>query len=149
MSIASPADPLGYDMRYTGGDLDPTGAAATGEELVDEAIIDRLTDGKLSMIGAPNDEIEFGEDVRLWVGAAVTPASVAAKGPLLAIVLQRDQRIARADVLVSVATPGTSFADGSLVDITIEITAVLSTGAVLDRIVGISQVTVDFLAQGT
>jgi hypothetical protein len=64
-------------------------------------------------------------------------------------VLQRDQRIARADVEASVASPGAAFADGSSVDLMIRITAFLSTGAVLERIVGVSQISVDFLAQGT
>lgn len=144
----SPADPLGYDMSYAGGDLDPLGNAATGLELVEEAILDRLQCGRLCMIDAPDDEVEYGEDVRLWVAEAVTPSSVAAKGPRLSIVLQRDERIARADVKVSVAS-GQTFADGSDVDIIVEITAALTTGAVLERIVGVSQITVEFLAQGT
>lgn len=149
MSEPTPADPLGYDMRYAGGDLDPTGAAATGLELVEEGILDRLQCGRLPMIGAPGDEVEFGEDTRLWVAECTTEASAAAKGPRVAIILQRDtDRIARVDAKVRIAIGDTTLSDGSKVSLEIDLTVYLTNGATLERIVGISQVTVEFLAQG-
>lgn len=87
--------------------------------------------------------------MRSWVGEALDDAALAAKGPRLSLILQRDQRIARADVQVRRASPGTTFDDGSAVTIEIEIAVTTTTGATLDRIVGVSQITVEFLAAGT
>lgn len=149
--VASPADPLGYDMAYivtaAGIDLDPSGRAATGLELVDAAIVARLTCESLPLIGAPDDSVEFGDDVRKWIGEPAS--SVATKGPRVGMVLMRDERIPRAVATVSAADPGTTFPGGAAVDITIAIDVTTSTGAILSRVVGVSRVTVAFLASGS
>lgn len=153
MSAPSPSDPLGYDgaLVFTddGLDLDETGRDATGIELVDAAIIMRLTTDTLCMIDAPGDAIEFGEDVRRWVNEVTTEGAAKAKGPRLAIVLQRDERILNPTVIVSLAPDTATMPDGSRVSLKIDITYTTVTGATLRRVVGVSAVDVAFLAQGT
>lgn len=149
--LASPADPLGYGLGYvvtpTGIDLDPSGRACTGLESVEVAIVARLTCETLALIDAPDDAVEFGVDVRRWVGELAP--SLTTKGPRVAMVLMRDERIARAVATVAIAPPGTSFSDGASVDITIAVDVTTTTGAQLQRIVGASQLTVAFLASGS
>jgi hypothetical protein len=140
---ASASDPLGYDMKV-GTDLDPSGRSATGIELVHDALLHRLQENRLLMIGAPGGVIDFGVDVRQWVGEALSESELAARAPIVEEVLRRDPRIA--DITVRV-TRGTG-ADASRWPLRISIQATTITGETIDRIVGIDQVTVEFLAVG-
>lgn len=138
------ADVLGYDMKV-GQDLEASGRSATGEELAVDAMLHRLQCDWLYQTGAPPDERpEFGEDVRRWIGEAVSQTSLEAKAPRLEEVLRRDPRIANVSLTFSIATGD----DASQYGFFIRIHAVLVTGVTIDRIVGVSSVTVEFLAQG-
>ena len=140
---ASAADPLGYDMKV-GADLDPSGRSATGLVLVEAAILHRLQEDRISMVGAPGDEIDFGENVRAWVGEALSNDALAAKTPRVEEVLRRDVRIADLTVRITRATG----ADASRWDLLVQVRATTITGQTIDRIVGVSSVTVEFLAAG-
>lgn len=143
MTIANRSDPLGYDMKV-GADLDRGGRSASGLELVADAMLHRLSEDTLLLTGAPNDEVEFGENVRKWVGEALDQAALDAKAPRLEEVLRRDPRIASVTLSLSVAQG----ADASKYRFIINVSAVTVRGQIIDRIVGISAVTVEFLAQG-
>jgi hypothetical protein len=140
---ASAADPLGFDMKV-GADLDPSGRSATGLELVEDAILHRLQEDRISMIGAPGDEIDFGENVRAWVGEALSDEALAAKTPRVEEVLRRDVRIADLTVRITKATG----ADASRWDLLVQVLGVTISGQTIDRIVGASSLTVEFLAAG-
>jgi len=147
MNTPSPGDPLGYDVLVDEHDLDPTGRSATGEELVLAAIPHRLTCERLPMIGAPDDYVPFGIDVRLWVGEATTAADLTGKIPLADEALQRDERIASTSIAIDFAPAGTTFDDGATVTLIMRVTFTTVTGVTLSRVLGISAVTVAFLAQ--
>lgn len=140
---ATQADPLGYDVKI-GLDLDAGGRAASGAELVADAILHRMMVGRLLLTEAPEDEADYGEDVRAWVGEALSQEQIEARGPRLQEVLSRDPRIASVAVALRVATG----ADASRYRFIVAVSAATITGEIIDRIVGVSQVTVDFLAQG-
>lgn len=143
MTAPSPADPLGYDVHVR-DDLDPTGRSATGDELLEAAMLHRLQCDRLLMTGAPDDEIEFGENVRRWVNETVNAEELAARAPRLEEVLRRDPRVASAVVSLSLAP-----SDGTHRHrFTIQISVVAVTGTLIDRIVGVSALTVEYLAQG-
>lgn len=144
MTAANQADPLGYDVKV-GSDLDPSGRSATGLELVTDAMLHRLMADRLALTGAPDDEVEFGEDVRRWAGEALDADALAARAPRLEEVLRRDPRLAS----VAVALTLTAGAPASRYRFLISVSAVTVRGQVIERIVGVSQVTVEFLAQGT
>lgn len=144
IAAANPADPLGFDMKV-GEDLDPSGRSASGLELVTDAMLHRLEADRLLLTEAPDDEVDFGENVRLWVGEALTQEALEAKAPRLEEVLRRDPRLAS----VSVSLTLLAVAPAGQYRFLIAITAVAITGQIIDRIVGVSQVTVEFLAQGT
>ena len=148
MSAPSPDDPIGYDLLVDENDLDPTGRDASGEELALAAIVHRLTTDQIDLIDAPNGRVDFGKNVRLWCGEAITSDDAAAKGQLLDEILQRDDAIAKTQIDVSIAPPGTTFEDGGNVELTIAIIATLRTGAIINRVLGVNSVTVDFLSQG-
>lgn len=140
---ASASDPLGYDMKV-GADLDPSGRSATGIELVEDALLHRLQEDRLLMVGAPGGEIDFGIDLRRWVGQAFSDEQLAAKTPAVEEVLRRDVRIADITVRITKATG----ADASRWDLLVTIRATAITGDTIDRIVGVDQVSVQFLAEG-
>lgn len=140
---ASAADPLGFDFKV-GADLDPSGRSATGIELVEDALLHRLQEGQLLMVGAPGGVIDFGIDVRLWVGEALSDAALTAKNPQVEEVLRRDPRVA--DVTVRITR--TIGADASRWSLRIVIRALTVNGETINRIVGVSQVSVEFLAEG-
>jgi len=140
---ASASDPLGYDMKW-GWDFDPSGRSATGLELVEDGMLHRLEQDRLLMTGAPEDEIEFGENVRAWVGEATSDEALSAKAPRVEAAIRRDVRIASATVRLTKTTGE----DASRYDFLIEVHATTISGQVLDRIVGVSAVTVEFLAAG-
>lgn len=149
MSTANAADPLGYDVDID-LDLQPDARACSGLRLVQNAILHRLMANTLPCIGAPGGVLDYGIDVREWVQEATTPARAAAKGPLVALVIARDPRIDAGSItaVVAIAPPGTTFTDGSSVDLTITIGARTTTALPIALVVGVSSVTVDLLAQG-
>ncbi len=142
-TIANAADPLGLDMRVD-SDLDPSGASADGLELVAAGMLHRLSEDTLLLTGAPDDQVEFGENVRAWIGGAVSQDSLNARAPRLEEVLRRDPRVASVTLSLRV----TAGADASKFVFLIDVHAVTIRGQVIDRIVGVSAVTVEFLAQG-
>lgn len=140
---ASADDPLGFDMKI-GWDMDPSGRSATGLELVEDAMLHRLEQDRLLMTGAPEDEIEFGENVRAWVGEAVSDEALSAKAPRVETAIRRDVRIADCTATLTKTTG----ADASQYDFLIRVQATTISGQTIDRIVGVSAVTVEFLAAG-
>lgn len=142
-TVASASDPLGYDVKV-GSDLDPSGRSASGLELVLDAMLHRLTCGRLLLTGAPDDQAEFGEDVRTWVGEAQTQDVLDRKAPILEEVLRRDPRIANITLSLSLAAGD----DDSRFRFLIRVSAITIRGQSIDRIVGVSQLTVEYLAQG-
>jgi hypothetical protein len=147
-SVANPSDPLGFDVAFIDGDLDPSGRSASGVEIVDEAILRRLTCKQLYLIDGDADGlVDFGINVREWAQEAVTAETLASKPPIVEDAVRRDPRIAHVTASLSVAS-GETFADGERVSFTIAIHYTTITGITLDRIVGVSSVTADFLAQG-
>lgn len=147
----SPSDTLGYDA-FIGGDADdlaPNGRSATGLELLDASLLHRLQCETLLCIDAPDGEIPFGVNVRLWVGEAMDAASLDAKVPLVDGALQLDPRVAQVTgISIKPAPAGITIAgtDGA-VEILLYFTVITITGAVISRIVGVSEVSVAFLAQ--
>lgn len=140
---ASASDPLGFDFKV-GADLDPSGRSATGLELVQDALLHRLQEDRISMVGAPGDEIDFGVNVRKWVGEALSDDALAAKTPAVEEALRRDVRIA--DITLKITR--TVGADAARWALRVEVHAVTISGETIDRIVGVSQVSVEFLAAG-
>lgn len=138
------ADPLGFDAKLD-RDLDPSGRNATGAELAEAEILHRLEENSLLMTGAPNDEIPYGEDVTLWREEALSQEAVEAKAPRVEIALRRSPRFA--DVVVTATYRRAT--DPSGIDFFLAIHATLVTGEVIDRVVVVAGVTVEFLAQGT
>jgi hypothetical protein len=141
--FASQADPLGHDV-WVREDIDPSGRSASGLELVDHAILHRLSEDTLLLTGAADDQVDFGENVRKWIGEALSQDVLDTRAPRLEEVIRRDPRIASAAVALTIATGD----DASRYHFTIRISAVTVRGQAIDRIVGVSQVTVEFLAQG-
>lgn len=96
------------------------------------------------MVGAPGDEIDFGVNVRNWVGEALSDDALAAKTPAVEEALRRDVRIA--DITLKITR--TVGADAARWALRVEVHAVTISGETIDRIVGVSQVSVEFLAAG-
>lgn len=142
-TIASASDPLGYDVKI-GSDLEPSGRSASGIELVADAMLHRLSQERLLMTGAPDDQVDFGEDVRTWIGEAVTQDVLDERAPRLEEVLRRDPRIAS----VTLSLQLVAGEDASKYRFLINVSAVTIRGQTIDRIVGVSQISVEFLAQG-
>lgn len=140
-TIARGADPLGYDVKW-GEDLDPSGRSASGIELVQDAMLHRLSATWLYLTEAPDDKVDFGEDVRLWVGEALTQQSLDAKAPRLEEVIRRDPRIASVTVDLTMQQSGAHF------NFLIAAHAITINGQTIDRIIGVNGVTVEFLAEG-
>jgi hypothetical protein len=147
----SPNDPLGFDA-YLDEDLAPNGRSATGEELVANAIPHRLMADTLPCIDAPSGVKEFGVNVRRWAGEPLTfradgtSPQLDTKVAQIDAALQRDPRIAKNTIVLSQAPPGTTLTDGSQAVFQIALTSTLITGATVSRVVGVSAVSVGFLA---
>lgn len=142
-------DLFGIDVYVGPDDLDPTGRDASGLELVEADVIHRLTTDQIDLVDSPNGVVDFGINVRRWVGEAIRPEDASAKNPLVDEVLHRIEGVASVNVNVAVASPGTAFTNGGNVDLTVDIIITTTTGEVLSRTLGISSITVAFLAQGT
>ncbi len=155
MTAPSPNDPLGYDVCIDVTDLDRTGRSAAGIELYEAAVLHRLTCEQLKMIDgdildAEGDAvIEFGIDVRKWCGEPIDRQSAEAKNPLIDEVLHRDPRTRRVDVSTVVAPDGTVMPSGAMARLLIHLGLTTVTGERIERIVGINEVSVEFLARGT
>jgi hypothetical protein len=144
-----PGSPLGYDVDVD-TDMQPDGRACSGARLVGNAILHRLTEDALPLTGAPGSLAPYGVDVRKWIGQVTTASQALAKGPQLAAVISRDQRVDPSSiaVLVTVA-PSVTFANGSAVDLAIQVSARTTTQLPISLVFGISAATVELLAAGT
>lgn len=145
MTTAIPGqnDPYGIDVAIA-LDMDPSGRSAYGVELVSNAILHRLTTDTLLLVGAPDDRVDFGVDVRQWVGEVTTQANADAKGPLIAIVIQRDPRIDPSSILVAV----TVLPIGALYRLEISVTCRTTTALPVALVIGVNAISVDLLSQG-
>lgn len=145
MTSASPDDPLGYDV-YVREDIEPDGRDATGLELTQNAILHRITTDKLLLTDAPSGEdfVEFGEDVRKWVGGVETQESADAKAPRLTEVIKRDPTINPASITVDIQMQLT----GAQWALIIAINCRTTTELPIALIVGVDAVTVELLSQG-
>lgn len=145
MSTASPDDPLGYDV-FLREDIEEDGREGTGLELVQNAILHRLTQDKLILTDAPSGEdfVDFGEDVRNWVGAVDTQDSAQGKSQRLVEVLKREPNLAPSSIAVDVQLQ----ARGAQWDFIITITARTTTEIPVALTVGVDAVTVQLLALG-
>jgi hypothetical protein len=147
----SPADMLGFDA-FLDEDISPNGRSATGAELVANAIPHRLMADTIPLIGAPNGVKEFGVNVRRWVGEPLTfrpdgtSPELDAKVAQIDAALHRDPRIAQNQIVLTKAPAGSTLTDGSQAQILITITSTLVTGVTVSRVVGVSAVSVGFLA---
>ena len=145
--LASRSEPFGYDT-WLRQDIDPSGRAASGVELVTNAIYHRITCERLLLIGSPDDDgdgfVEYGEDVRKWPGEVTSQDLANAKAPRLALVIQRDPRIDRASVNVTIEVQPR----GAKYDLRITIECRTTTQLPIRLVVNVNAVTVDILAQG-
>ena len=141
--MASRSSPLGYDMHVR-VDMDRNGRSSSGPELVGNAILHRVTTGNIPLIESDSDYIEYGEDVRLWVGEALTQERLNARAAGLGPIIERDPRVVEVEAIGILTT-----SPGSIWDFELTVAAKLRTGETISQVIGISSVTVDILAQGT
>lgn len=139
--MANRNDPLGYDMKC-GLDIDRGGRSASGAEFVADGMLHRLLVDLLPLVDSPSGYIEYGEDVRRWCGAAIGDEELSARAAGLGPILERDERI-----LETTVTATRTSAPGALLTFELAIEASLRTGETISRVVGVSAVTVEFLAQ--
>lgn len=144
-SMPSPDDLLGYDV-FVREDIDEYGREATGLELVSNGILHRISTEKLLLTDAPSGEdfVDFGEDVRTWVGAIDTQESANAKLQRLVEVIKRDPNIdpasVRVDINMELAGPRWAFE--------LTIAARTTTELPVTLTVGVDAVTVQLLSLG-
>lgn len=155
MAAPSPADPLGYDAALLLDDLDPTGRSASGIELYEAAVYHRITCDQLPMIGSGIvdpvtgvEVIDFGVDVRAWCGEPIDRADAANKATILDEVIHRDPRTAKTAITVEQAPAGTTMPSGGMAIILVRLVLTTVTGEILDRVVGVNAISVEFLAAG-
>lgn len=151
MSKPNPGDELGFDA-YLDEDIAANGRSATGVELVVNAMPHRLMAETIPCIDATNGVKEFGVNARLWVGEPLTfradgtSPELDAKVALVDAALQREPRIAFNQIAFSKAKDGALLADKSQAAFQIAITSTLVSGVQVSRIVGVSAISVGFLA---
>jgi hypothetical protein len=131
------ADPLGYDWGY-----DPTGRSASGADLLEASILQRLTCETIDCIDAPDGVLEYGVDARGWLGEVTDADSAAAKVALVDRALHLDPRIASTQVEIRPVATSTGEIE---IEIVLDVTAV--TGQRIERIVSVSAVGVAFLGR--
>lgn len=124
-------------------DIDPGGREASGAELVGQDILHRLTTGVVPLVDSEEGFVEYGEDVRLWAGAELTEDELAARAATLGPIIERDECVREAEVTSELTT-----APGSLWTFRLNVTATLRTGETITRIIGVSSVTAELLAEG-
>jgi hypothetical protein len=147
------ADAYGFDMYVgpvPGGGVDmlPDGRGCSGVEFVRNKIVYRSMQKMLVMTSAPGGIIDFGEDVREWVGSAVSPSTAAQRQTRLTLVYGRIGALDPGSIRVAISAPGAG-AGGGMYDFFIAVTAKLTDGRPVRAVMGINAVTVDLLAQGT
>ncbi len=136
-------DGLGFDVSAR-EDLDRGGRSESGRDLVTSAILHRITVDKLPLAESEEGFIDFGEDVRAWVGGSFSEATLGARAAGLAPIIERDPRVESATVEGRLAR-----LPGALYDFELAISAQLKSGEIIDLVMGVSLVTVDLLAKGT
>jgi hypothetical protein len=145
-SLAFPTDPLGYDV-YVREDIDEDGRDASGLELTQNAILHRVTTDKLFLTDAPtgdDEPVEFGEDVRKWVGEALTQDAAQAKTQRLIEVIGREPNLNPSSITVDIQVQPAG-AEWSLI---IDIATRTTTEVPVALTIGVDQVTVELLSQG-
>lgn len=141
-----PGSAYGYDADVA-LDMAPDGHSCSGARLVTNAWLHRLMEDVLPLTGAPGGSVQFGKDVRAWIGEVTTQAAANAKGPELVAVLNRDSRVdpAQTRVAVSVVTaPGSPN-----VNLAIAASGQLTNGTPISEVYLVTKATVARLAQGT
>lgn len=141
-------DPLGFDMYVgpvaTGGiDMLPGGDSCSGVQLVINGMVARSMADTLPMTDAPGGAVQFGRDVRGWVGSVAGTGTDNARAGELAIVYARDPRVDPGSLLVNL----TSTQAGSQYAFQISVTARTTSGQPIAMILGVSALSVDILAQ--
>lgn len=143
--MANRNDRLGYDMKYR-EDLDRAGRSSSGRELVLDAIYRRLTTGQLPLIDSEDGNVNFGENIFLWLGESLDADQVSARAAGLGSVLEQDERMPTVDVTAeNVVTSGQG-----LILFELLVSATLADGTLLSARVGVTAagVTVELLSQG-
>lgn len=144
----NPADPLGFDLAVGPQpdgtvDMDRSGRACSGAELVRNALISRCMADTISMVNAPGGFVSYGVDVRAWVGSPVTSGTTGQRQQLLAVVFQRDPRVDPSSITVAI----TSARVGSQYAFHIAVTARTTSATPIAFVLGVSAITVDILAE--
>lgn len=145
-TLASPTDLLGYDV-FVREDIDEDGRDASGIELVQNAILHRVTTDKQFLTNAPtgdDEPVEFGEDVRRWVGEAIGEDVAQAKTQRLIEVIGREPNLNPSSITVDIQVQPAG-ADWSLI---IDIDAHTTTEIPVSLTIGVDQVTVELLSLG-
>lgn len=145
-NLASPTDPLGYDV-FVREDIEDDGRDASGIELVQNAILHRVTQDKLFLTDAPtgdDEPVEFGEDVRRWVGEAIGEDVAQAKTQRLIEVIGREPNLNPSSITVDIQVQPAD-ADWPLI---IDIDARTTTEIPVSLTIGVDQVTVELLSLG-
>lgn len=145
-TLASPTDPLGYDV-FVREDIDEDGRDGSGLELVQNAIVHRVTTEKQFLTDAPtgdDEPVEFGVDVRKWVGEALIDDAADAKTQLLIEVIGREPNLNPSSITVDIQVQPVG-ADWPLI---IDIDAHTTTEIPVSLTIGVDQVTVELLSLG-
>lgn len=145
-ALASPTDPLGYDV-FVREDIDDDGRHASGIELVQNAILHRVTQDKQFLTDAPtgdDEPVEFGEDVRRWIGEALTDDAAQGKTQRLIEVIGREPNLNPSSITVDVQVQPIG-ADWPLI---IDIDARTTTEIPVSLTIRVNEVTVELLSRG-
>jgi hypothetical protein len=146
INVASPTDPLGYDV-FVREDIDEDGRDASGLELVQNAILHRVTTDKLFLTDAPtgdDEPVEFGENVRKWVGEALIQDAAQAKTQRLIEVIGREPNLNPSSITVDIQVQPA----GAEWPLIIDIAARTTTEVPVALTIGVDQVTVELLSLG-
>lgn len=140
--MPNPNDPLGFDV-YARNDIDRGGRSSSGAELATNAILHRITEGVLPLVDSESGFVDFGDDVRRWIGLGLTQEGLDARAAALGPIIERDERVRSADVTGTLA-PGPSSAWA----FQINVAAQLRTGETISLAIGVSDVSVQLLSEG-
>lgn len=144
MTAADPSSPLGFDA-FVDTDITATGASCSGDVLVGNAILHRFMEDTLPMIGAPGGFVDYGRNVRRWVGEVTTQGRADAKAPELAMVVARDPRVDPGSISVGVTVQPA----GARHNLRIAVNARTTTQLPIAAVYGVTSATVERLAAGT
>lgn len=142
------ASPYGYDVAIgptpSGQpDMDRSGRACSGGELVRNALIARSMADTLPMIGAPGGRVPFGVDVRAWVGSPMTDATRSQRQQQLVIAYNRDPRLDPGYTNIAIETTRA----GSQYAFAIRVTARTTEAVPIAFVVGVNALTVELMAE--